>query len=118
MFSERQIARLLDIGNLACQKGLVAHARTIFDGVLALKPNFAPALVGLAFTHVVVDDFDGAQSILDKVLAANPEDSDALAVSGLSHMLAGRRDEAEQTFARIPQDSAAADMARAVMEMD
>ncbi len=117
MFSERQIARLLDLGNLACQKGLVKDARTIFSGVLALKPDFAPALVGLAFTHVVVDDFDGAQLILDKVLAANPADADALAMLGLSHMLAGRKDEAEQIFARIPQDCAAADMARAIMEV-
>ena len=80
MFSERQIARLLDLGNLACQKGMVKEARTIIEGVLALRPGFPPALVGLAFTRVVVDDFDGAQAILDKVLAANPEDSDALAM--------------------------------------
>lgn len=116
MLSDRQIARLLDLGNLACQKGLVSDARTILDGVLALRPDFAPAQVGLAFTHVVVDDFDGAVAILDKVLDANPADSDALAVLGLSHMLAGRQSDAEQAFARIPQDSAAADMARAIME--
>ena len=116
MFSERQIARLLDLGNLACQKGMVKESRTIFNGVLALKPDFAPALVGMAFTHIVVDDFDGAQSILDQVLAANAEDADALAMLGLAHMLAGRREEAEAVFARIPQDSAANDMARAVME--
>ena len=69
MFSERQIARLLDLGNLACQKGMVKEAITIIEGVLALRPGFPPALVGLAFTRVVVDDFDGAQAILDRVLA-------------------------------------------------
>lgn len=116
MFSERQIARLLDLGNLACQKGMVGKARIIFDGVLALKPGFAPALVGMAFSHVVVDDFDGAREILGKVLAANPDDADALAMQGLSWMLAGDRDEAERTFARIPGDTAAADMARVIME--
>lgn len=117
MFSERQTARLLDLGNLACQKGMVKEAGIIIEGVLALRPDFPPALVGLAFTRVVVDDFDGARAILDKVLVANPEDSDALAMLGLSHMLAGRRGEAERAFARIPQDSAAADMARAIMEV-
>lgn len=98
MFSEQQIARLLDLGNLACQKGMVKEARTIIGGVLALRPDFAPALIGMAFTHVVVDDFDGALAILDKVLAASPNDSDALAMLGLAHMLAGRRDEAEPGF--------------------
>ena len=115
MFSEQQIARLLDLGNLACQKGMVKEARTIIGGVLALRPDFAPALIGMAFTHVVVDDFEGALAILDKVLAASPNDSDALAMLGLAHMLAGRRDEAEQAFARIPQDAAAADLARVIM---
>lgn len=117
MLSERQIARLLDMANLACQKGLVGEARTMFQAVLALKPNFAPALVGLAFSHVVVDDFDAALTILDDVLARNAADADALAMRGLACMLAGRKDEARQAFAAIPQDCAAADMARAVMEM-
>ena len=114
MVSEKQMARLLDLANLACQKGLVGEARTIFQAVLALRPGFAPALVGLAFSHVVVDDFDTALTILDQVLADN---ADALAMRGLACLLAGRRGDAEQAFAAIPQDCAAADMARAVMEV-
>ena len=116
MFSPRQLSRLLDIANMACQKGMVADGRRIFHAVLALKPDFVPAAVGLAFSHVVVDDFDGALAILDRVLAGNDGDPDALAMQGLAHILAGRREEAELAFARIPQDSAAADMARLVME--
>ena len=117
MLSEQQIARLLDLAGLANQKGLVRESRTIVQGVLALRPNFAPALIGLAFSHIVVDDFDGALAILDRVLSANPNDSDALAMKGLACILAGRRSEAEEAFAGIEQDSAAAAMARAVMEV-
>lgn len=117
MLSERQIARLLDMANLACQKGLVGEARTMFQAVLALRPNFAPALVGLAFSHVVVDDFDTALTILDDVLARDAADADALAMRGLACTLAGRKDEAQRAFAAIPQDCAAADMARAIMEV-
>lgn len=117
MVSEKQMARLLDLANLACQKGLVGEARTIFRAVLALRPDFAPALVGLAFSHVVVDDFDTALTILDKVLAGNAADADALAMRGLACLLAGRREEAEQAFTAIPQDCAAAEMARAIMEV-
>lgn len=116
MFSPRQLSRLLDIANMACHKGMVADARRIFETVLALKPGFVPATVGLAFSHVVVDDFDNALAILDRVLAEHGSDPDALAMQGLACILAGRREEAEQAFARIPQDSTAADMARVVME--
>ena len=49
MVSEKQMARLLDPANLACQKGLVGEARTIFQAVLALRPGFAPALWGWHF---------------------------------------------------------------------
>ncbi len=117
MLSEQQTARLLDLANLACQKGLVRESRVIFQGVLALRPEFTPALIGLAFSHIVVDDFDGALTILDRVLATSPHDPDALAMKGLACCLAGRRSEAEEAFAGIEQDSAAAAMARAVMEV-
>ena len=117
MLSEQQIARLLDVAVLACQKGLVRESRIILQGVLALRPDFAPALIGLAFSHIVVDDFDGALALLDRVLSKAPDDADALAMKGLACILAGRRTEAEEAFAGIEQDSSAAAMARAVMEV-
>ena len=41
-------------------------------------PGFAPALMGKALSHIVVDDFDEAERLLkDEVLAAMPEDEDA-----------------------------------------
>ncbi|HIU18197.1 MAG TPA: tetratricopeptide repeat protein [Candidatus Avidesulfovibrio excrementigallinarum] len=117
MLSEQQISRLLDLANLASQKGLVRESRIILKGVLAVKPDFVPALIGLAFSHTVVDDFDGALAILDRVLEMSPHDPDALAMKGLACILAGRRAEAEELFAGLEQDSAAAAMARAVMEV-
>ena len=117
MLSDTQISRLLDVANAACHGGNVVDARAMYAGVLALRPGFAPALMGKALSHIVVDDFDGALTLLDKVLAANAADADALAMRGLACMLAGRREEAEQAFAGIPQDCAAAAMARAVMEV-
>ena len=117
MLTEEQIARLLDLANLASQKGLIRESRTILDGVLAVRSEFAPALVSLAFTHIVVDDFDGALAILERTLTTHPDDPDALAMKGLAFLLAGRRSEAEEAFSGIAHDSAAAAMARAVMEV-
>lgn len=57
-------------------------------GVLALRPGFAPALMGKALSHIVVDDFDEAERLLkDEVLAAMPEDEDAQALLGLCYTL-------------------------------
>ena len=85
MLSDAQISRLLDVANAACHTGNVADARVIYEGVLALKPAFAPALVGKALSHVVVDDFDEAERILkEEVLSVRPDDPEGLAVLGLS----------------------------------
>ena len=75
MLSDTQISRLLDVANAACHGGNVVDARTMYAGVLALRPGFAPALMGKALSHIVVDDFDEAERLLkDEVLAAMPED--------------------------------------------
>ena len=75
MLSDTQISRLLDVANAACHGGNVVDARAMYAGVLALRPGFAPALMGKALSHIVVDDFDEAERLLkDEVLAAMPED--------------------------------------------
>ena len=56
MLSDTQISRLLDVANAACHGGNVVDARAM-RGVLALRPGFAPALMGKALSHIVVDDF-------------------------------------------------------------
>ena len=48
MLSDTQISRLLDVANAACHRGNVLDARTVYAGVLALRPGFAPALMGKA----------------------------------------------------------------------
>ena len=71
MLSDTQISRLLDVANAACHGGNVVDARAMYAGVLALRPGFAPALMGKALSHIVVDDFDEAERLLkDEVLAA------------------------------------------------
>lgn len=98
MLEDTQIHRLLDIANTGCQKGFVTDARAIYDGVLELRPNHAPALIGMAFSHIVVDEFEAAEKILNQVLAAHPDDTDAQVCLGLCYTLAGKTDEAKKTL--------------------
>lgn len=117
MLSDLQIQRLVDLAGVATQEGLVDKARIILDGVLALRDEHIPALIIQAFTHIVVDDFQGAQDILDnKVLSKNPDDADALAMKGLAFMLAGQKDEAREVLARIPEDASTSELAKNLLQ--
>lgn len=102
---DASVSLLLDIANLACHKGFPGEARAIVDGILAVKPNFVPARITLAFSHLVVDSFAEAHEILEKILAENPVDADARVIQGLAYLLEGKRSEATESFSRIPQDA-------------
>lgn len=115
MLTQENISRLVDLACVACQKGLVADVRVILDGVLAERPGFVPARIALAFSHVVTDDFAGAEEILNGVLSENPDDADALAIQALGRFLSGDRDGAAAIFARIPADLPGAEMGRTLL---
>ena len=105
MFSDQQIARLLDLAGLAITKGMVQQARAICQGVLAAKGDFAPALITMAFSYIVIDDFEKAREILNEVLEANPKDNEALAMLGMSYALTGDQAEAKEILDKIDTSS-------------
>ena len=71
VLKDNEIALLLEIANMACHLGFPGHARTISEGVLAVKENFVPAQITKAYTYLVVDDFENALAILDPILENN-----------------------------------------------
>ncbi|MBQ9536447.1 MAG: tetratricopeptide repeat protein [Desulfovibrionaceae bacterium] len=105
LLEDSDLALLLDIANMACHEGFPQEARTIVDGVLSAKPNFVPALITKAYSHLIVDDFTTALEILDPILAANQEDYDARLMQGLTFLLAQRTNEGKEAFAKIPADA-------------
>lgn len=105
MLTASDIQRLLDIANTGCHTGHVGQARTIYEGVLALRPDFAPARIGQAYSHLVIDEFGEAEAILAEVLAANPADADAQVLLGLVCTLAGRSAEAEAVLQPLTAES-------------
>ncbi|MCR5814020.1 MAG: tetratricopeptide repeat protein [Desulfovibrio sp.] len=105
LLDDQAVALLLDMANLACHKGFPAQARVMLDGVLSVRPNFAPALITLAYSHLVVDDFDQVFAILTPVLEANPDDADARIVEGMAFLLSGKNVEAQESFAHLAEGS-------------
>ena len=94
MLEESHIVRLMDIANAACHKGMVLDARTIFDSILVIKPGHVPALIGLALSHLVVNEFSKAESMLRDILAKHGDDADAQVMLGFCLKLMKRDEEA------------------------
>jgi predicted Zn-dependent protease len=94
MLTDAHIARLLDIANAGCHNGYVADARAIYAAILAEKPQSNAARIGMALSHIVINEFDMAEQELGALLAENADDADAIAMLGLSLMLSGKKEEA------------------------
>lgn len=117
MLTNAEVTRLLDVANAGINKGQIALARTVYEGILAGRPDHAPTLISLALSHIAVSDFERADEILrDEVLAANPDDADALVYLGLSAKLAGRADEAAEILGRVPAGTTAGELAARLLE--
>lgn len=117
MLTNEQIARLLDIANAGCHKGMVAEARAIYEGVLADRPGHVPALIGQALSHIVIGEYAEAEEGLSAVLAQHPDDADAMAVRGLGLCLEGKKDEARKILEPLQGgEGTAAKLAASLME--
>lgn len=118
MLNDSQIARLLDIANAGCHKGMVQEARAVYEGVLVLRPGHVPALIGQALSHIVLGEYAQAEDILRSgVLAGHPGDADAGAMLGLCLFLSGRKDEAEPLLRELAgEEGSAAALASSLLE--
>ncbi len=105
MYNENDIKRLLDIANAACHSGLALDARRIYDAVLSLKPDFVPAKLGMAYSHLTVDEFDKSLEYIMDVLNKNPEDEDAMLLLGLHCFLVGEKDKSVDVLQHLINSS-------------
>ncbi len=105
MFSEKQVERLIDVANVGCHHGYVFDARVIYESILASKPNFTPAKISLAFSHIVVDDFDNAKNLLTEIIGENDMDIDAKVMLGLCYLLAKEKELAHELLKPLSADT-------------
>ena len=118
MLTDSQIVRLLDIANAGCHKGMVMEARTIYEGILAVLPGHAPALIGRALSHIVIGEYGQAETILrSEVLSENPDDAEGRVMLGLCLFLADRKDEAEEILQPLAEEEhSSAELAKSLLE--
>ena len=118
MLTDSQIVRLLDIANAGCHKGMVMEARTIYEGILAVLPGHAPALIGRALSHIVIGAYGQADTILrSEVLSENPDDAEGRVMLGLCLFLADKKDEAEEILQPLAEEEhSSAELAKSLLE--
>ena len=118
MLTDSQIVRLLDIANAGCHKGMVMEARTIYEGILAVLPGHAPALIGRALSHIVIGEYGQAETILrSEVLSENPDDAEGRVMLGLCLFLADKKDEAEEILQPLAEEEhSSAELANSLVE--
>jgi Flp pilus assembly protein TadD len=94
VLESNDVQMLGEIGFCAVLTGNMLRARTIFEGILAVRPGHPAPRMGLAMSHYMVNEFEQAETILRSLLDENPDFHLARVHLGLCLILAGRGEEA------------------------
>ena len=79
------------LGNAQLQIGKLSEAATSFKTAVALKPEYAPAQLGLARLQVANNNIDEASRLVDAVIAVNPKLAEAYAMQSDLRLFRGDR---------------------------
>ncbi|MGZ3181059.1 MAG: XrtA/PEP-CTERM system TPR-repeat protein PrsT [Telluria sp.] len=78
-------------------------ARALYERALALQPDFAPALLGLARMALAARQLDQAGTLVGRALAAHPRDVDSLRLRGDVLRIGGHAEEAIAAYRAVLQ---------------
>lgn len=103
-----QAADFIDLGNQLMQTERYAEAREQYEKALADTPegNRPAVLRGIAQTHALEGDRDQAIATLERSLELDPDDSATLRLTAELLLEMGRKEEAEEYMARLPEGEA------------
>ena len=101
ILEKEKISALIQIGFAGCAKGQIFQARRLFEGLLCADSELVGAKIGLAFSYIVVDDFDKADQILDALLVSHSDDADVKAMKVFSLALQKKSEEAKKLASSV-----------------
>lgn len=101
ILEKEKISALIQIGFAGCAKGQIFQARRLFEGLLCADSELVGAKIGLAFSYIVVDDFDKADQILDELLVSHSDDADVKAMKVFSLALQKKSEEAKKLASSV-----------------
>lgn len=108
MLSAQELSALVQIGFAACAKGHIQKAQEIFLPLLEVKPDYTAAKCGLAFSHLVGDDFAVADAMLQDILDKEPDNAEVRALLAFSKALQKDSAAAAEEAAKVDSSNAAA----------
>ncbi|WP_294565872.1 hypothetical protein [uncultured Succinatimonas sp.] len=101
ILEKEKISALIQIGFAGCAKGQIFQTRRLFEGLLCVDSELVGAKIGLAFSYIVVDDFDKADQILDELLVSHSDDADVKAMKVFSLALQKKSEEAKKLASSV-----------------
>ena len=101
ILEKEKISALIQIGFAGCAKGQIFQARRLFEGLLCADSELVGAKIGLAFSYIVVDDFDKADQILDELLVSHSDDADVKAMKVFYLALQKKSEEAKKLASSV-----------------
>ena len=101
ILEKEKISALIQIGFAGCAKGQIFQARRLFEGLLCADSELVGAKIGLAFSYIVVDDFDKADQILDELLVSHSDDADVKTMKVFSLALQKKSEEAKKLASSV-----------------
>ena len=105
ILEKEKISALIQIGFAGCAKGQIFQARRLFEGLLCADSELVGAKIGLAFSYIVVDDFDKADQILDELLVSHVFSLALQKKSEEAKKLASSVDASQQSAYNLCQDA-------------
>lgn len=117
LIARDDLVGLVNLGYELVSSGQVAAGRKIFSNLVEVYPDNQTIMVGLAFSHIVVDEFAKGEAILAPFLAQDDVFDETLAIAVLSKFLQKDLDGAKALASQIKDlESPAAVLAKNILE--
>ena len=72
-YSESELENIYELGRFFAENGDIRRAEVVFNGVLAVAPDFAMARLGKAYIQIQSGEFDDALVTVRHALKAQPD---------------------------------------------
>ncbi len=99
---KEDVGNLCQIAYIGCMYGDVLYARRIFEALLEYNPDMTVAKIGMAYSHLVVDEFTEGDELLQEL---DQENDDVLSMQAVSKVLQKDETEARYFYDRVKDKS-------------
>lgn len=104
ILNKEELGLLCKVGFMACASGKVNEGREIFESLQIALPESVGPQIGMAFSYMIVDNFEKCDSTLKEILEKDELNYDAKGLLALSLALQKKDDEVRELVATLKED--------------